>query len=124
MNEKVFQNVFDKIQDYLPVDWEQVIFFAGYTAGSYSMKFYFKSSGGEYIDCFSLSSVTKTMLTRLFIEIDKILTEERNILDEKNRWTVFTMKVNYKGNMKTEFDYSDHSADMISYEKEWKKKYL
>jgi len=31
MNEKLFQDIFDKVQDYLPADWEKMVFFAGYT---------------------------------------------------------------------------------------------
>jgi len=58
------------------------------------------------------------------MDIDKILAEERMSLDEKNRWTVFTMQVDSDGNMRTEFDYIDHTEDMVSYEREWKERYL
>lgn len=34
------------------------------------------------------------------------------------------MTVESDGRMKTEFDYGDHSEDLIAYEAEWKKKYL
>ncbi|MEZ3461740.1 MAG: antitoxin YezG family protein [Lachnospiraceae bacterium] len=124
MNEKLFQDIFDKVQDYLPADWEKMVFFAGYTDGSYSMKFYSRNNGAEYIDCFCLQGITKKMLIRLFMDIDKILAEERMSLDEKNRWTVFTMQVDSDGNMRTEFDYIDHTEDMVSYEREWKERYL
>ena len=46
----------------------------------------------------------------------------RKALSEKDRWTIFTMTVNEDGNMQAEFDYGDHSEDLISYEREWKKK--
>lgn len=124
MNQKVFQDVFDKISDYLPVAWEKMVFYAAYTEGSYSMKFYSQNDQGEYMDCFSIPGIERNKLIRLFMDIDKVLSKERICLDDKNRWSVFTMVVDFKGNMKTEFDYNDGSEDMIAYEKKWKRKYL
>lgn len=34
------------------------------------------------------------------------------------------MQVDSDGNMRTEFDYIDHTEDMVSYEREWKERYL
>lgn len=124
MNEKLFQSIFDKINDVLPNQWNRVVFFAGYTKGSYSMKFYVDNGNGEYIDCFSLNNINKPQLIQLFISIDKIISQERNKIDEKNRWTVLSMIVDSNGIMKTEFDYVDISEKAISYEQDWKKKYL
>lgn len=124
MDEKLFQNVLDKIQDYLPADWRKMVFFAGYTEGSYSMKFYSKAQRGSFTDCFSLPGIKRTKLIKTFMDIDKILARERAGLEGESRWTVFTMMVDSDGNMKTEFDYNDHSDDMVMYEKEWEQKYL
>ncbi len=125
MNEKIFQDVFDKIQEFLPLNWKKVVFFAGYTNGSYSMKFYVQNNNNEeYVDCYNLPDKSRTKLIKLFMDLDRVLSESRKALGENNKWTVFTMTVNEDGNMKTEFDYGDHSEDLISYEKEWKKKYL
>lgn len=124
MNEKTFQEVFDLIQDFLPQNWKETIFFAGYTKGSYSMKYYCRVGDGTFIDCFSFDDVSRADLLKLFINIDKILSKERASFDEKNRWTILTMIVDDSGKMKTEFDYDDHSEDMIAYENVWKKKYL
>ena len=33
MNDKIFQEIFDRLQDYLPEDWKRVIYFVGYTKG-------------------------------------------------------------------------------------------
>jgi hypothetical protein len=125
MNEKVFQDVFDRIQDFLPVNWKKMVFFAGYTSGSYSMKFYVQNNDNEgYVDCYNLPDTSRAELIKLFMDLDRVLSESRKALSEKNRWTIFTMTVKEDGNMKTEFDYGDHSEDLISYEQEWKKKYL
>lgn len=122
MNNSIFQNIFDKIQDYLPDNWQKMIFFAGYTNGSYSMKFYAKMEQGTCVDCFNIPGISKAKLIKLFMEIDQIIKKERDKLDENNKWTILTMSVDSNGKMKTNFDYYDHSKDMISFEKEWKDK--
>lgn len=124
MNNEVFQNIFDLIQPLLPNKWSKMILFAGYTAGSYTMKYYTADEKGEYTDCFSQSGVNKTQLIKLFMSLDKVLCGERKKLDDKNRWTVLTMTVSNDGTMKTEFDYSDISENAIAYEQAWKEKYI
>lgn len=124
MNGKMFQDVFDLLQDFLPQNWTEMVLFAGYTKGSYSMKYYCKIGNAAFIDCFHIGGVSRADLLKLFINMDKILSKERTLLDEENRWTVLTMIVDNEGKMRTEFDYNDHSEDMLAYEKEWKKKYL
>lgn len=124
MNDKIFQEVFNLLEVFLPQDWKKTILFAGYTTGSYSMKYYCWTENGTFVDCYNLSGVSSSDLIKLFADIDKILYKERALLDDKNRWSVLTMIVNNDGTMKTEFNYDDHSEDMLAYEKEWKKKYL
>lgn len=123
MDNKIFQKVFDNISAFLPQGWKNVVYFAGYTEGSYSMKFYSKNGEGKYIDCFNMPGVTKAALIKAFMNIDKVLSKERKSLGEK-KWTVFTMKVDSEGHMKTSFEYEDHSEDMVSYESKWRSKYL
>ena len=124
MNTVVFQNTFDLLLDCLPADWNRLIFFSFYTNGSYSMKYYTKNENSEWIDCFSQKDVTRSDLIKLFIKIDNVLSEERNHLTDKERWTVFTMIVDSNGKMTSEFDYTDISDRVIEYEREWEKKYL
>lgn len=124
MNEKIFQSVFDIISDFLPEGWDRMVFFAGYTKGSYSMKFYSKVKKGEFVDCFNLPGVSKAELIKSFMEIDRILSKSRAELGEVNTWTVFSMSVDGNGKMKTDFEYDDHSEDMVAYEKKWAEKHL
>ena len=124
MNGKIFQEVFDLLEAYLPYGWKETILFAGYTKGSYSMKYYCRTEEGTFIDCFNLNGVSRADLIKLFVDIDKILSKERASLDDKNRWSVLTMIINDAGTMKAEFNYDNHSEDMLAYEKEWRKKYL
>lgn len=124
MSEKVFQEIFDKLQEVIPADWKRIVFYAGYTSGSYSMKFYIDCGDGIYVDCFSQKDINRAKLIKLFMDIDKILVPIRNSLSDDSKWSVFTMLVDEKGNMKTEFDYTDISENLIAYEQEWKKKYI
>lgn len=124
MNENIFQEVFDLLQGFMPQNWTKTILFAGYTEGSYSMKYYCRTENGTFTDCFSIDGVSRADLLKLFVNIDKILFKERASLDDNRRWSVLTMIIDSDGKMRTEFDYDDHSEDMLAYEKEWKKKYL
>ncbi len=124
MNEKLFQDIFDKLQGVLPNGWSRIAFYVGYTEGSYSMKFYVDNGNREYTDCFSLNNVKKAQLVQLFISIDKIISPVRKTLDDKHRWSVLGMFVDSDGKMKTKFDYVDISENAIAYEQEWKKKNL
>ncbi|GMO02926.1 hypothetical protein LSA36186_11750 [Lachnoanaerobaculum sp. JCM 36186] len=123
MDNKIFQEVFDILQSVLPTKWERVCFFAGYTEGSYTMKYY-TYYNGMYVDCFSQEEISRTQLIKLFMSIDKLLSPERKKLDEEHRWTVMTMIVGADGSMKSEFDYKDISEIAIQYEREWESKYL
>ena len=120
MNENVFQTILDKIIDYVPEGWNKIVFYSCYTNGSYSMKFYVKKSDNTYIDCFSIPGVSRGSLIKTFIDIDKIISSQRNDFEEDKRWTVLTMTVDNDGNMKTNYEYDDHSEDMIKYEEKWK----
>lgn len=124
MNESIYQYIFDKIQELLPPNWEKMIFFAGYAEGSYSMKFYTDCGEGKIIDCFNISNLDRMKLIKAFSSIDVILSAERKKIAGDKRWTVLTMIVDAKGNMKTEFDYTDISEDFIGYERKWERKYL
>lgn len=124
MDNKIFQEVFDKIQPFLPKDWNKVILFIGYTEGSYSMKYYTYNSQGNCTDCFGQAGVSKAKLIQLFMGIDKILSKARKELDDKDKWSVMTMIVNSDGSMKTEFDYDNLSEDFIAYEQKWKEQYI
>lgn len=123
MNDAVYQTIFSKLELTLPYDWEKVIFYAAYTEGSYSMKYYVKGSG-KTVSCFDLPEMDGRQLMKLFVEINRELAKERKTLPEQDRWTVMTMIVDGEGNLKTDFDYEDISENMIQYEKNWAKKYL
>jgi len=124
MDNEIFQKVFDKLLPVLPKDWKKLVLYVGYTAGSYTMKYYTSDSKGTYTDCFSQNGANKTQLIKLFMSIDKTLEVERTKLDDKSKWSVLTMIVCSDGAIKTEFDYADISENAIAYEQSWKRKYI
>lgn len=124
MEEKVFETIFDKVADFLPKDWKNMVFFASYTKGSYTMKFYSENGNKKYVDCFKTPGVSKAKLIKAFMDIDKVLTPQRKELGEDKAWTVFTMKVDSEGHVKADYNYEDHSENMVAFEKEWEAKFL
>ena len=124
MEDKSFQKIFGVLESVLPEHWKRLVLFAGYTQGSYTMKYYVKDDNDLYTDCFSQNVIGNAQLIKVFMNIDKIIKVERDKLDDKSKWSVMTMIVDADGNMKTEFDYSDISEDFIGYEQNWKKKYI
>ena len=123
MSEINFQNIFDKLQEVLPLSWDEVVFYAAYTAGSYSMKYYIKT-GTEIIDCYNQANVNRMQLIKAFMDIDKELASARKGLAPTEVWSIMTMIVDSKGNMKTHFDYADISENVIEYTRAWEQKYL
>lgn len=124
MEDKSFQKIFGVLEPVLPRHWKRLVLFAGYTQGSYTMKYYVKDDNDLYTDCFSQNVIGNAQLIKVFMNIDKIIKVERDKLDDKSKWSVMTMIVDADGNMKTEFDYSDISEDSIGYEQNWRKKYI
>lgn len=123
MDEKYLQEIFSVLEGVLPLKWNNVAFYASYSTGSYSMK-YFVDCGQGYIDCFSLAEVKRTQVIRAFLSIDKIISAKRNSLDEKNRWNLIGIFVDSAGKINVEFDYSNINENYIEYEQDWKAKHL
>ena len=124
MPEIMFQSVSDHLQEVLPVSWEKLVFYAGYTMGSYSMKFYIDEGDGNYIDCFQITGLDERRLFMTFVEIDQVLMCERDKQDTTHRWNVFTMIVDSSGAMHADFDYTNIDKNIFAYERQWQEKYL
>lgn len=124
MSNEIFQKIFDILNPTLPTKWKKMIFYVAYYKGSYSMKYYTSDKEGLFADCFSQKGANKAMLIKIFININKMLMEERNALADKDKWSVMTMIVDSNGSIKAEFDYTDISEEPIEYEKKWKETYI
>lgn len=88
------------------------------------MKYYVKIGATDYLDCFELGNIDNLQILQLFIKLDSVISSERSLLQDSEKWNVLSMTVDSEGKMKTDFDYTDISNDVITYEEEWKKKYL
>ncbi|MCD7750511.1 MAG: antitoxin YezG family protein [Lachnospiraceae bacterium] len=119
-----FQKIFDELQPFLPASWYKVLFYAMFTEGSYSMKFFTCDEGGTFQDCFSQNEDRTTELLDAFSNIYKLIAPSRATLPDDSKWSVMTMIVDHAGTMKTEFDYEDISESTIAYARAWKEKYL
>ena len=124
MNELDYQAIFDVLQDVLPPVWEKVVFYAEYTEGSYSMKYFVNINGGSFVDCYQLKEFSKAQIIKVFMNIDKMISPIRSQMEKGKRWNVLTLIVDASGKFRTEFDYADISENTISYHEEWKDKYL
>ena len=124
MDNEIFQKVYDVLADLLPSKWTKVIFRADYAEGSYGMKYYVAGDDGKFIDCYSLTGVSRLQIIKVFKDINKFLSTVRANLPEKDRWSVMTMTISADGSFKTDFDYTDISESVIAYMAEWEKKYL
>lgn len=119
-----FQAIVNTLQTVFPKKWDKIVFYAEYTSGSYSMKYYFKLASGEYKDCYSIKEINKTQFIKVYKDVDKILSKERDSLSNEKKWFAFTLILNADGKFKSEFDYNSHEEKVLQFQENWKKQYL
>lgn len=123
MDESIYQDIYDIIANTLPDEWKKVVLYMNYSEGSYSIKYYVKNKFNQYKDCYSLEGVSKTGLIKIFIEINKIIAPERNVLSEKDKWSVMTLTIEKTGSFNVEYEYGLMES-MFESEAAWERKYL
>lgn len=123
MNNELFQDIFDKLQEGLPEDWDKVALYVAYFDGNYTMKYHVKDDKTGYVDCYNIPGMNNSKLVKLFMSLDKIIAPERDKLGKK-KWSVMTMIVSSDGDFKSEFDYANIDDISLDYEEAWEKKYL
>lgn len=121
INEKVYQNIYDELAKYLPVNWEKFVVYLEYGNASYSFSFYVKEKG-KYVKCFDLQGISEDELVASFKKIDIFVSKERN--KAKEPWTNMTLIIEKTGVMHADMDYTDLSEGTYKFKKDWKKKYL
>lgn len=90
--------------------------------GSFSMKYYVKTSNSCYISWYGNFDSNGFMITS--IELNNIISANRLQLSENKRWSAIAMTVDSDGRMDTYFDYTNVIEDQIEYEQNWEKKHL
>lgn len=128
IQQEMYQQIFNKLQDYLPEGWQKIDFHTVHTKRKYSMK-YFVMTENKWVDCFNL--IDRKELVRLFIDINKDITNVWNRLPEKHKWYVLNMVVDRQGHINVTYDYADDVKDnddtLLTYltqkEREWSKSF-
>lgn len=109
------QKIFNILQQYLPNNWQEVIFFAGYYKEDCGyFKYWIKLESGKFIDCFNLIPEPKPgeidkaqeQLMKIKCELKFI----RNQLTEKNKWVCMLLRITNKGQLSKHYDYADGIA--------------
>ena len=121
INEKIYQNIYDELDEYLISGWDKLIVYLEYGKASYSFSFYIKADG-KYVKCYDLPGVSEEKLAESFKKIDKVLEKERK--ESKGNWSNMTVIVEKSGKMHANLDYTDLSEGTYQFKKNWKKKYL
>lgn len=119
-----FQKIVDKIQEILPEKWTKAIFMVEYTSGSYSMRCFVDKADEHFQDCNSLEGQSKVKVIKIYKEINEEIKKCRSKLEGEKLWYALTMCFDSDGKFKSEFDYTSHEENAISYIENWKKKYI
>lgn len=124
MSNDMFQKIFDILIDFLPENWSKLVYMAEYYEGSFSMKYYVKTSNSDYISCYDMENFDNNNFIITSIELNKIISVNRLQLSEDKRWSAIAMTVESNGKMYTDFDYTNIIEDQIEYVENWEKKHL
>lgn len=121
--DRYFQRVFDCIDEFLPEQWNKVVFYAEYDEGSYCIEFWVNVGSG-YVKCYDLPGIPRTELRRAFADADEFICSERETLSENDLWSSMTMVVKNNGKVQVDYDYTDLTEVAYEHKQAWKKKYL
>lgn len=129
LEQEMDQHIFDVLQEYLPKEWQEVVFFAGYyKEDSGYFKYWIKTENGDYIDCFTLipepQPGEKDALQEQFIKVHKEIQFVRNKLQTSQKWICMEMRVSNQGGLTKNYDYADGVDDdgLMQYVEDYKNK--
>ena len=118
MTIKLFQKIYEKLNVYLPEEWEKIVYYAYYpTDDSYDMKFYVNVDQ-KYKSCFDFINHYK--IADLFSDIDDLIYPIRETMNDK--WTIMTITVEKNGKFKTDYVYD--RINETEFFKKWESQYL
>ena len=127
LHQQMSQNVFDILQEYLPNNWKEVIFFVGYYKDdSGYFKYWIKMENDKYIDCFNLipdpKPGEKDCLQEQLMRLHNELKFLRSKLSNHDKWVCMEMSVSNQGKMSQKYDYAEGIAqeDYKQYVEEYK----
>lgn len=119
-----FQEIIDKLLNILPIEWQDAIFMAEYTSGSYSMRCYVSLGDKVYKDITQISGASKVQIVKTYKSLNNDFQKNRAKLEEDECWNAMTIIFDKSGKFKTDFDYDKHEEKVLDYLKNWEKKYI
>lgn len=109
----------------LPDSWDTVVFFAEYSEDAFSIEYFVKTQQQtDFVKCFSIPGIKRSALLDDFIEIDKVISPERESLDPSKRWNTMTLVLQANGKFRVDYGFDDSGESPYLKKREWKKKYL
>lgn len=122
-NNKFFQSIYNRIVEYIPNNWELIVFYAEYIQYSYTMEFYYKMHN-KWVKCFDIAGCTEDDFISLFENLNLLISEEREHLNDANQWISMTLVIDSHGKVKADYSYDEKAVDSYSSHIDWKTKYL
>ena len=129
LEQQMDQNIFDIFQDYLPRDWYEVVFFAGYYKDdSCYLKYWVRGENGPFINCFNLipepQEGEEDIIQEQLMELHREIKFVRTNLNDKQKWVCMEMTLTSQGHMSKKYDYADGvaEADLKQYVENYKSK--
>lgn len=122
MKDTMFQDVYDIVNAYAPINYNRLVIYLEYGEASYTFAFYAKV-GEKYEKCYDWTGFDEKTAWEVFSRIDSIVSPIRKE-NGGQLWTNMTIVVEADGKFHSDFDYTDLIECAYLYKKEWKKKYL
>lgn len=122
LEQQLDQKLFDILQDYLPKNWIEIVFYVGYYSDdSGCFEYWVKMENGKYINCFTLipepKPGEKDILQEQLLKLHKEIKFVRTKLSEKQKWVCMEMTITNQGKLSKNYDYADgvEKEDLLNY---------
>lgn len=129
LEQQMDQKIFNILQNYLPNNWLEVVFFVGYYKDdSGYFKYWVKTEKGQYVDCFTLipepKQGEKDILQEQLMKLHKEMKWVRGKLSEKHKWICMVMSISNQGKLTKTYDYADGvvKQNLMQYVEDYKNK--
>lgn len=111
-DQQMTQKVVTILQEYLPNDWQEVVFYAGFYKDDCGyFKYFIKLANGKYIDCFTLipepEAGKKDILQEQLMKLNNEIKSFRTRLPEKHKWVCMIINFTSEGKFDKDYDYAD-----------------
>lgn len=120
----LFQGIYEKIADYLPTEYEKLVFYAEHQSSAYKFEFFVFSNGTEWIKCYDLQDIELDDLLDSYEEINELITAVKEQDPVSNQWDILTITIDKSGRFSADYQYKDADFDEYQHNAIWRYKYL